>query len=61
VRRQRLRMMGASATGLLVVGCGIVELGTEDPGRPDDHAEPVEDTEPAHPGDEDVDNAEGID
>jgi hypothetical protein len=61
VRRKHLRTMAAGASALMVVGCGIIELGTEDPDGLDDPAEPVNGGEPAHPADEDVDNAEGTD
>jgi hypothetical protein len=61
MRRSQLRMLAAGASALLVVGCGIIELGTEGPEGLDDPAEPIGDTEPVHPADDDVDNAEGTD
>jgi hypothetical protein len=60
VGRSRLQL-AAAASAALLVGCGIVELGTEDPDGLEDPVDPINDGDPPHPADEDVDNAEGPD
>jgi hypothetical protein len=62
VRRRGGRLAVCGMLAAVTVGCGIVELGTDDPDA-DGFEEPLDmpDDDPVNPADEDVDNAEGSD